>query len=442
MQTTKRTIYRGQIAHFPHSSTQPEQDIVHIKDGALVVDGSKIVDIGEYKAIAPKYTDLNLIDYSDKLIVPGLIDSHVHFPQTEMIASYGKQLLSWLNNYTFPTEQKFACPQYSAFVAEVFLNQLIKNGTTTALAYASVHPQSVEALFSAAQKRNMAMIGGKVCMDRNCPPSLQDSPESAQTQSAELIDKWHKNGRNLYAITPRFAPTSTHEQMACLGELAQQYQDVFIQTHLSESIDEIAWVKSLFPEHKNYLDIYDHYHMLRPRAVFGHAIHLPDESWQRLREASACVAFCPSSNLFLGSGLFDYAKAQEYQVQVALATDVGGGSSFNLLRTYGEAYKVSQLKSQAINPIEGLYMLTQGPASAYGLSDEIGNLNPQTFADFVVLNPYFDELSSMKAEQEASLADNLFTLAILSDDRAVVETYIAGKPSKPAYNIGDTNALD
>ena len=428
------TLYRGHIAHFPHATGEPTKHLQSFKDGALIINQSKILAVGNYADLAEQYADAELVDYRGKLIIPGLIDSHLHFPQTEMIASYGEQLLSWLENFTFPTENKFADPSYCDYIAEVFLNQLVKNGTTTALAYATVHGHSVDALFNAATRKNMSMVAGKVCMDQNCPEYLQDTPHSAQQDSAQLIEKWHGKGRNLYAITPRFAPTSSAQQMAALGELAQQYDDVFIQTHLSESKAEIAWVRSLYPEHEHYLDVYDHYHMVRKRAVFGHGVHLPDESWQRLYEANATIAFCPSSNLFLGSGLFDTQKAQDFSVNVALASDVGAGTSFNLLRTYGDAYKVSHLQGVSLNPLQGLYMMTQGPAHAYGLAEQIGNLNPGSYADFVVLDPGFDELTALRIKEDASTDDVIFALAFLGDDRAVVQTYIAGQPS-----ISDVN---
>ena len=419
-------LYRASILHFPEATNEPEKDAVFFKDGALVVEHGNIVAIGEFQPIKQLYATCIEIDYSGRLIIPGLIDSHLHYPQTEMIAKYGSQLLSWLENYTFPTEKKFSELAYCSKIAKHFIAQLINNGTTTAFAFSTVHPQSVNALFSEASHYNMAFITGKVCMDRHCPDYLQDTPELAQIQSDELINKWHGNGRNLYALSPRFAPTSTEEQLARLGELACQHPSVFVQTHLSENHSEIAWVKELFPRHKTYLDVYDHYNMVHSRSLFGHCLHLEDTEWARLAEAGATAVFCPTSNLFLGSGLFNMEKAMQHNVSIALATDVGAGTTFNMFKTYGEAYKVGQLQQRPLSALSGLYMMTQGPAAAFGLSHQIGNLNPTTVADFIVLQPHIDALTQLRFQDYENAEDILFALSFLGDDRAVEATYIAG----------------
>lgn len=431
--------------HFPKHCALPKEDAQYYADGALVVQGETILAIGEYAELAAKYPHATFVDYQNRLIIPGLIDSHLHYPQTEMIAKYGEQLLSWLENYTFPTERKFASPEYCQVIAKQFIQQLIDNGTTTACAFSTVHQHATNALFVEASLLNMAFISGKVCMDRHCPSDLQDTPELAQQQSQTLIENWHGKGRNLYALTPRFAPTSSDKQLAMLGELAQQYPNVFIQTHLSENQHEIEWVKSLFPAHKTYLDVYDHFNMVRPRALFGHCLHLHDDEWQRLSETSATAVFCPTSNLFLGSGLFNIQKAQQYDVPIALATDVGAGTGFNMLRTYGEAYKVGQLQGHPLDALEGLYLMTQGPALSYGLSDQIGNLNPGTYADFVVLNPKFNRLSELRFNDTQlidsnSAEDTLFALSFIGDDRAVEATYIAGQQRKHTH-LENTHAM-
>ena len=439
------TLFRASILHFTSSTIEPDNHASYYHDGALVVEDSHIVALGEYQDIHVQYSQSKVQDYRGRLIIPGLIDSHLHFPQTEMIAKYGQQLLAWLENYTFPTENKFVDRRYCEYIAQTFIRELVSNGTTTAFAYATAHKQSVDALFSVASQYNMAMITGKVCMDRHCPDYLQDSPQSAQEDSHALIEKWHGSGRNLYALTPRFAPTSSPQQLALLGELAKQYPSVFVQTHLSENQGEIEWVKDLFPQHKTYLDVYDHYNMVHSRSLFGHCLHLHDHEWERLAEAKANAIFCPSSNLFLGSGLFSLQQASKYKVNVALATDVGAGTSFNMLNTYGEAYKIGQLQQFPLSALHGLYMMTQGPASAYGLDQDIGNLNPGSYADFVVLNPQFDALSKLRCEslldqditteksrEQKSMigADILFALSFIGDDRAVEATYIAGKELK------------
>ncbi|MEP1446738.1 MAG: guanine deaminase [Paraglaciecola sp.] len=418
--------YRASILHFPDKSNCPKQQYHYLEDGILVTRNDEIEFIGDYKNHINQYPDAILHDFSGKLLLPGFIDSHLHFPQTEMLASFGEQLLDWLTDYTFPVERKFADPQYASHIAKIFIRQLHRHGTTTGMVYSSVHKQAANALFQEAASHDMLLIAGKVCMDRHCPDWLQDTPQSAQQDSAELIQKWHNNGRLKYAITPRFAPTSSNEQLHALGDLAQQYPDVFIQTHLSENHNEIAWVKELFPERKNYLDVYEHYGLLRKGSVFGHGIHLEQSEWQRLQETQASIAFCPTSNLFLGSGLFDLAKAEQQDVPVMLATDVGGGTSFSMLKTMGEAYKICQLKGNQMDPMHGLYLMTQGAAVGLGLEDSIGNLNPGTSADFVILDPEFDELSALRFEHHRTPQDMLFALSMLADDRAIVATYVAG----------------
>lgn len=419
---------RASILHFPNSTTSPEQDFEYFADGILVIEGERIKAIGSHSDITMEFPSLSVQDHSGKLLIPGLIDTHLHFPQTEMIASYGEQLLEWLQNYTFPTERKFADPEYAEFIAGKFLNQLWSNGTTTALAYATVHQCSAESLFSAAYDKNMQLITGKVCMDRNSPEWLSDTAESAQKESAQLIEKWHNKGRLKYAITPRFAPTSTPAQLTALGELVKSYDDVYVQTHLSENKDEIEWVKALYPDSRDYLHVYEQYGLVNERTVFGHCIHLEEHTWEQLGAHQSIIAFCPRSNLFLGSGLFDIEQAERYKVPITLASDVGAGDSFNMLRTQGEAYKVCQLQSITLHPYKGLYMMTQGSASALGLPD-IGNLNPGTMADFVLLNPSFNELSELRMQSRVNTPqDTLFALSMLGDERSIQSTWIAGKP--------------
>jgi guanine deaminase len=419
--------YRASILHFPQSSACPKETFEYFEDGIMVTRNDKIIAMGEAESLIGQYAEATLEDYSGQLLIPGLIDSHLHFPQTEMIASYGEQLLDWLENFTFPVERKFADPEYAAKIAEIFLRQLYRHGTTTGMVYSSVHKQATDALFTAAQKHNMLLIAGKVCMDRHCPIWLQDTPETAQRDSAELIKSWHGVDRLHYALTPRFAPTSTEAQLAVLGELAEQHPTVFIQSHLSENHAEIKWVKSLYPKHLGYLDVYDHFKLLRPGAVFGHCLHLEQHEWQRMAESGATIAFCPSSNLFLGSGLFDLKYAEDQKIPVALASDVGGGTGFSMLRTMGEAYKVGQLQGNQLDPMHGLYLMTQGAALGLGLEQQIGNLNPGSDADFVILNPDFDELSSLRFEQHREPEDIMFAMSMLADDRAITATYIAGK---------------
>jgi guanine deaminase len=417
-------IYRAQILHF-----QTQDNLVHFNDGALLVDDKSgdIVAVGEASDVIANNPDVSITTYDNKLIMPGFIDSHVHFPQVDVIASYGAQLLDWLNNYTFPTEISFKDEDKASQTAHFFLNELFKNGTTTALVFATVHKSSVNAFFNASQQYNSRMICGKVMMDRNAPDDLCDTPQSSFDDSQELIDQWHENGRQLYAVTPRFAITSTHEQLEKAGQLLKDNPTVYMQTHLSENLDEINFVKELFPERKSYLDVYDHYGLLGSRSVFAHGVHLEQEDFERLSQTQSGIAFCPTSNLFLGSGLFDLKQAQQYNVPVSVASDVGGGTSFSMLQTLNEAYKICQLKGHALQAREAFYMITLGNAKALSLDDKIGNFESGKEADFIVMDLASTDLIARKIGTCKTLDEVLFSLMILGDDRAISETYVAGK---------------
>ncbi|MCU1717004.1 guanine deaminase [Pseudomonas sp. 5P_3.1_Bac2] len=421
--------YRAAILH---SLDDPnvvgvEQSYEYFADGVLLVEAGRVVKVGAAAELLPSLGDVPLVEFPNALITPGFIDTHIHYPQTGMIASYGEQLLDWLNTYTFPTERQFADPQHAQAVAEFFIKELLRNGTTTALVFASVHKQSVDAFFAEAAKWDLRMIAGKVLMDRNAPDYLTDTPESGYTQSKELIERWHGKGRLHYAVTPRFAPTSSPEQLRLAGQLFNEYNDLYMHTHLSENRDEIAWVKSLFPERKGYLDVYDHYQLIGQRAVFAHAVHLSDEECQRLAETGSAVAFCPTSNLFLGSGLFDLHKMEQQGVRVGLGTDVGAGTSFNQLQSLNEAYKVMQLQGQKLDPFKSLYLATLGGAKALYLDDKIGNFTRGKEADFVVLDYHATPLLKYRLQQASSLAEKLFALIMLGDDRVIQQTFAAGR---------------
>ena len=422
-----KKLIKGHIIHFPEVTANPESNFQEFKTGALLLDGEKIAAIGCANQLLEQNPDAAVTDYGKQLIVPGFIDTHLHFPQTEMIASFGEQLIDWLNKYTFPTERQFEDPQYSAKIADFFLRQLWMNGTTTAAVYATVHKNSSEQLFKAALAKNMQLLTGKVCMDRHCPDYLQDTAESALRDTVDLIETWHNKGRLKYAITPRFAPTSTEKQMTLLGELMSTYKDIYLQSHVNENRAEIEWAKALFPNSKNYLDVYHQYGMLTERSIFGHCIHMTDDEWQLMSDTGGIVAFCPSSNTFLGSGLYDLNKAREFDVKTTLATDVGAGNSFNMLRTMGEAYKVFQLQNITKDPMQGLYMMTKGAANALQLPG-IGDLTQGTYADFTVLNPHFNELCSLRIGSSQNAADILFALSMLADERTTSATWIAGEP--------------
>lgn len=413
----------------------PEAESVrYFPDGLLVLENGRVVALGDYGKLQTQYADVPVTEYPGKLILPGLIDTHIHFPQTEMIASYGQQLLSWLTTYTFPTEAKFRDRQYAQEVAAFFLEELLRNGTTTALVFAAVFPESADAFFEAAQKRNLCMIAGKVMMDRNAPDYLTDTAQSSYEDSKRLIQKWHHNGRLRYAVTPRFAVTSSPEQLALAGKLLQEFPDVYLQTHISENLDEVKWVAELFPDCKNYLDVYDQAGLLGDRSVFAHGIHLSDAEFQRLSEAGGAIAFCPTSNLFIGSGLFDVekAKSSQHPVKVGMGTDVGGGTSFSLLQTCNEAYKVAQLRKQNLSSFKALFLATLGGARALSLDAQIGNFDIGKEADFIVLDLQATPLlkrrnPTIPPQSIEHLQEQSFALMILGDDRAVHATYIMGE---------------
>ena len=429
MMSNTRKAYRAAILH---SLADPakvgiEASYEYFEDGVLVIDNGQVLQVGPAAELLPKLRDVEIKHYADALITPGFIDTHIHYPQTGMIASYGEQLLDWLNTYTFPTEKQFADKAHASDVAAIFLKELLRSGTTTALVFGTVHPQSVDAFFEAAQALNLRMIAGKVLMDRNAPDYLTDTAESGYVESKELIERWHGKGRLHYAVTPRFAPTSTPEQLTLAGKLLGEYPDLYMHTHLSENRKEIEWVKELFPERKGYLDVYDHHKLIGPRAVFAHGVHLCDEECQRLAETGSAVAFCPTSNLFLGSGLFDLNKLEAHGVRVGLGTDVGAGTSFSQLQSLNEAYKIMQLQGKKLDPFKSLYLATLGGAEALYLDDKLGNFTPGKDADFLVLDYHATPLLSYRMQQARSLEERLFALCMLGDDRSVLETFAAGR---------------
>ncbi|MGB3789854.1 MAG: guanine deaminase [Phormidesmis sp.] len=406
----------------------------YLPDGLLVLEDGKVKAFGPYQELQAEYGEVPTTVYAERLIMPGFIDTHIHYPQTEMIAAYGEQLLEWLDQYVFPTEGKFDDKDYAKAVAEIFLDQLLSNGTTTALVFAAVFPQSVDAFFEAAERRNLCMIAGKVMMDRNAPDYLCDTAESSYQETKALIERWHKKGRLRYAVTPRFAITSTGEQLHKAGELLKEFPDVYMHTHISENPKEVEWVKELFPNCSGYLDAYDQAGLVKERSVFAHGIHLTGAEFQRLSEAKSAIAFCPTSNLFLGSGLFkiEQAKSTDYPVKVGLGTDVGAGTSFSLLQTANEAYKVAQLRQQKLSPFKALFLATLGGAKALCLDDTLGNFDIGKDADFIVLNSRSTPLMAFRNSAAipnslSELADRAFSLIIMGDDRAIEATYILGE---------------
>lgn len=402
-----------------------------IPDGVLIIDNGKITAADSWQHLKDKIpSSAHITVYQDGLIVPGFIDTHIHYPQTDIIAANGGgHLLEWLNTYTFPGEEKFSNPAYAANTAAFFLDQLLNNGTTTALIFATASPTSVDAIFEAAEKRHMRVIAGQMLADQNIPKTLQTAPADAYQESIALIKKWdHKaNTRLLYALTPRFAPTTSPALFEAIKKVKQQYPGIYVQTHISENIDEIKWVKKLFHV-KNYLDVYDKYDLLGKRTVLAHGIYLTTAELKRIAQTHTHIAFCPTSNLFLGSGLFNIAKVEKYNINFGLGTDIGAGTSFSLLQTLNEAYKVAQLQSQKFSAFEGFYLITLGGAKALDLEDKLGNFQAGKEADFVVLDfKGATPLLKRRLATANSFEDKLFALMMLSDDRSTVATYVDGQ---------------
>ncbi|MFZ1469644.1 MAG: guanine deaminase [Paracoccaceae bacterium] len=398
----------------------------HLADGAVLVDQGRILAVGQASALKAAHPQAVRHDYGRALISAGFVDAHVHYPQTAMIASWGKRLIDWLNQYTFPEEMRFADPAYAAEIAGRYLDLVAGNGTTTVCSYATIHPTSVDAIFGAAQTRGMRVYAGKTCMDRNAPEGLRDTPQSAYDDSKRLLEKWHGVDRLSYVITPRFSPTSTPEQLHALGNLWREYPDCLMQTHLSEQTDEIAWVRDLFPQSRDYLDTYEAQGLLREGALYGHAIHLTQREKDRLAEAGASLIHCPTSNMFIGSGLFDMGLTS--RVRVGLATDTGGGSSFSMLRTMAAAYEVGQLRGTSLHPSQLWWLATQGSARALHADHLIGNIAAGMEADLVVV----DLASTPAIAQASTRAENvwqqIFPTIMMGDDRAIRATWVAGKP--------------
>jgi len=430
-----KTLIRGRLLSFkraPRSLTDTDS-YVYQHDGGLLIEDGVIAAIGDYaqlRAMAPD--DMQEIDHRPHLILPGLIDTHMHFPQMQVIASYAGSLLEWLNTYTFHEECRFVESDHAARIATHFYDELVRHGTTTAAAYCSVHKASADAFFAEAMKRGMCMVGGKVMMDRNAPQGLLDTPQMSYDETRAVIAEWHGKGRNHVAITPRFAITSTPGQMQAAQALAQEFPDLHIQTHLSENHDEIRYTCELYPEAKDYTDIYARYGLLGKKSLLGHAIHLSDRETDLLSETGSVAVHCPTSNLFLGSGLFPLKELmrRDRPVRVGVATDIGGGSSYSMLRTLDEAYKIQQLLGERMNPLETFFLMTRGNAEALSLSDRIGTLEVGTDADLVVLDAASTPAMKLRMETVTTLPEELFLLQTMGDDRAVAETYVAGQAMK------------
>lgn len=400
------------------------------EDGLVVMQDGRITAAGPHEAVKGALPEgIVPVHHPDRIIMPGMIDTHVHYPQIQMIGAYGEQLLEWLGTYTFPTELEFADPAHAERVAQVFLRELLRAGTTTAMVYCTSHPQSVEAFFSESARLGTRMIAGKVLMDRNAPEALLDTAQRGHDESAALIARWHGHGRQLYAVTPRFAPTSTEAQLEAAGALLREYPGVYMQTHLCENRTEIDWVRELFPERSSYLDTYDHAGLVGPRSVFGHAIHMHEGDFCTCHEKGAALAFCPTSNLFLGSGLFRLSEATDPRrpVRVGLGTDVGAGTSLSQFQTLNEAYKVAALGGTRLDAIRAFYLATLGGARALYLDDRIGRIAPGYEADLIVVDTKATPFMAFRADYCRSIEETLFLLMTMGDDRAIAETWVAGR---------------
>ncbi len=423
------TAFRGD---FLHCLRDPglEGDataIEFVRDGILLVRDGRIEALKPASELLPALgPDVRVEDWRGHLIVPGFVDTHVHYPQIDVIASHGAQLLDWLERFTFPEERKFAERAHADAAARFFLDRLVENGTTTALVFCTVHTQSAEAFFVEARLRNMRMIAGKVLMDRNCPEYLRDTAASGYRDSKALIERWHGIDRLHYAITPRFAATSSPEQLDACGRLAREHPDVYIQSHVAENPGEVAWVRELFPKHRSYLDVYDSAGLLRERAVYAHCLWLDDADRARMAASGAAAAFCPTSNLFLGSGLYDFKRARDAGMLTGLATDVGGGTSYSMLTTLAEAYKVQQLQGLTLHPAQALYLATLGGAASLRVDDRIGNFAAGKEADFVVLDPKATPILARRTGLRDDPLDRFFAMMMLADSRVVVATRVLG----------------
>ncbi|MGH1578405.1 guanine deaminase [Planktotalea sp.] len=404
----------------------PEEAVQILTDSALLIEGGVITARGPREALVSQHPNAKHHPHPGKLICPGFIDAHAHYPQTAMIASWGKRLIDWLNTYTFPEEMRFSDPTYAADIAARYLDLTAAHGTTTMASFCTIHTASVEALFSEASARGQRIVAGKTCMDRNAPEDLLDTAQTAYDDSKAMLEKWHNQARLSYAITPRFSPTSTPEQLEAMGALWSEHPDCLMQTHLSEQVDELEWVSALFPSARDYLETYENFGLLGERGLYGHAIYLKPREIDRLSEVGAALVHCPTSNTFIGSGLFDMADLKARGLSVGLATDTGGGSSFSMLRTMAAAYEIAQLKGAVLHAAQLLWLATQGSAKALHLNDKIGSLDIGMEADIAVIDLASTSAISQRYANARNQWDQVFPTIMMGDDRAIAEVWIGG----------------
>ncbi len=407
-----------------------EDCVVYESDGLILTRDGLIRAVGDYSKLKDQLPDgIETRIYPDAILLPGFVDAHIHYPQVEIIGAYGAQLLEWLNTYTFPAEAKFNDPEHARTIADFFIAELLRNGTTSASVFCTSAPPSVDAIFEAAEMRNMLILAGKMMMDRHAPADILDTAGGSYDDSKALIERWHKRGRCLYTVTPRFALTSSPHQLELAGALMREHSDIRLQSHISENRAEVARAAELYPARTNYTDIYHHYGLLDERAIYGHGIHLSEGELRTFHETGARIAHCPTSNFFIGSGLFDIAAAKDAArpVTVALGTDVGGGTSFSMLQTMSEAYKMAQLRGISVTAAQSYYLATLGSAQALGIDDRVGKLQAGYAADIAVLDPQATPLLALRADVAETLDELLFALMICGDDRAIQATFVAGE---------------
>ena len=431
---------RGQAVSLTGNPFLNEGCLRHEADALILIEDGRVTAFGDFSELAHGIPPgVEVVAYENALILPGLIDTHVHYPQLQMIASYGEQLLAWLEKYTFPAELQFADFGHAERVAKLFFREILGAGTTTAVVYCTVHPGSVEAFFAESARFNTRMIAGKVLMDRNAPAGLLDTAQRGYDESKVLIDRWHGRGRQHYCVTPRFAPSCTQAQLDAAGTLLREHDDLFLQTHLCENLDEIAWVRELFPEQASYLDVYAQSGLVGPRTVLGHAIHMSEEDFCTCHASGAAIAHCPTSNGFLGSGLFRLFDALDPRrpVRVGLGSDVGAGTTLSLLKTLGESYKVAALRGTKLDAVRAFWLTTLGGAEALRLDDRIGRIAPGYDADFCVLDLAATPLLGFRTATCGTIEELLFVLMTLGDHRTVRATWVAGEAVYDNRRAGD-----
>ena len=429
---TAKTLILGQTLTFADDpfKVPVAEAAIHEPCGGVLIEDGLIAAVGPADDLQHAHPDAIVTDMGSRLLTAGFVDSHAHYPQTAIIASWGKRLVDWLNTYTFPEEARFSDADYARETAERYLDLTLMNGTTTVCSFCTIHPESVEAFFVEARKRGLRAMAGKTCMDQNAPEDLRDTVQSSHDDSKRLLERWHGVDRLGYAITPRFSPTSTPEQLEALGALWAEHPECVMQTHLSEQTDEVEWALSLHPEARDYLETYEMHGLVGEGALFGHAIHLAERERARIAETGASVVHCPTSNTFIGSGLFDLTGLAACGMRIALATDTGGGSSFSMLRTMAAAYEIAQLRGAALHPAQLYWLATAGSARAMRLDGKIGTLAPGLEADLIALDLASTAAIAQRANRAEDFWETLFPTIMMGDDRAVAQVWVAGRTTR------------